>query len=391
MTALAARLLGRLPIGWLQLRHHRGRLAAAVIGVAFANMLVFVQLGIASSMDEVIRASYSPIRAHILISPAGVSKLADGSTLSRRVMPQALAVAGVVDAAPLYLGHLSWKRADVPATMLNLYALPPEASRFAGTAVAPQLASLSLPMHVLLDSLTRGVDPALAAAASPLAPLRFEIGGHAVAAAGTFTLGAGFGWDGSLVVSDQTYLRLVARSSPGTPGHILVDIATGQEAADVIGRLRDALRSERVIVRSLEQAIADDITYQSTEMPIGTIIGAGVVLGILVGLVIVFQVLSTDVAAHVRDYATFKAIGYSHGYVLGIVFEEALILAVLGFLPGAGAALLVYELLARTTDLPFAMTAARAATVFAGTLLACALSGAAAARRLRSVDSAELF
>lgn len=42
MTALLTRLLGRLPIGWLQLVHNRGRLAAAVAGVAFANILIFM-------------------------------------------------------------------------------------------------------------------------------------------------------------------------------------------------------------------------------------------------------------------------------------------------------------------------------------------------------------
>lgn len=45
MTAPLARLLGRLPIGWLQLTHSRTRMAAALAGVAFANVLVFVQLG----------------------------------------------------------------------------------------------------------------------------------------------------------------------------------------------------------------------------------------------------------------------------------------------------------------------------------------------------------
>ena len=54
----------------------------------------------------------------------------------------------------------------------------------------------------------------------------------------------------------------------------------------------------------------------------------------LVGLVIVYQVLSTDVADHLREYATFKAMGYPHRFFLGIVFEEALILGVIGFVPG---------------------------------------------------------
>jgi putative ABC transport system permease protein len=391
MNWLAARFFGRLPIGWLQLRHHRGRLIAAVTGVAFANMLVFVQLGISSAMNGVVRTSYTPIRAHIVISPASAATLTDGETLSRRVMFQALAEQGVEAAAPLYIAKIAWKRPNLAATMLSVYALAPEARRFASPALAKRLDALSIPMHVLIDSLTRDVDPVSLVGISPAAPLNFEVDGHAVSAIGSFSLGAGFGWDGSLVVSDQTFMRLFEQRTPGTPSYILVDVVSGADVQAVATRLRARLANELVSVRTLEQVIADDVSYQATQMPMGSIIGAGVLLGILVGVVIVFQVLSTDVAAHLRDYATFKAIGYSHAFVLGIVFEEALVLALLGFVPGVATASAIYALLAATTDLPFGMEAGRSAVVFLGTLVACMLSGALAAQRLRSVDPAELF
>jgi putative ABC transport system permease protein len=391
MNWLAMRLFGRLPIGWLQLKHHRGRLIAAVTGIAFANMLVFVQLGIATAMNDVVRTSYTPFRAHILISPTSASTLLDGATLARRVMYQALAEPGVEAATPLYIAQVSWKRSNLPATNLSIYALAPEDKRFAGLAVAGHLDGLSMPMHVLIDSLTRDVAPASLAGISREAPLQFEVDGKAVSAIGTFALGAGFGWDGSLVVSDQTFMRLFSQRTLGTPSVILVDVASGEDVTAIVSRLRARLPSELVNVRTPEQAIADDVSYQAIQMPIGSIIGAGVLLGILVGVVIVFQVLSTDVAAHLRDYATFKAIGYSHAFILGIVFEEALILALLGFVPGVAIASGIYVLLAATTDLPFGMAAGRSLSVFLGTLAACALSGALAAQRLRSVDPAELF
>lgn len=391
MNGLAARLFGRLPIGWLQLRHHRGRLVAAVTGVAFANVLVFVQLGISSAMDDVVRSSYAPFRAHIVISPASASTLTDGEVLARRVMFQALAEPGVQAAAPLYIGKLAWRRPGLASTALSVYGLAPEAARFAGPAVARQLGGLSLPMHGLIDALTRDLDVATLAGVSLDKPLNFEVDGHAVAAIGSFTLGAGFGWDGSLVVSDQTFMRLFEQRTAGTPSHVLLDVAPGTDTAAVVARLRTRLAAEGVQVRSLQQLVEDDVSYQAMQIPMGSIVGAGVLLGVLVGLVIVFQVLSTDVAAHLRDYATFKAMGYSHAFVLGIVFEEALILALLGFVPGVAAASGIYALLAVATDLPFGMTVGRAAVVLLGTFMACVLSGALAAQRLRSADPAELF
>jgi putative ABC transport system permease protein len=391
MNWISRWLFGRLPVGWLQLRHHRMRLAAAVAGVAFANMLVFVQLGILSAMNDVVRTSYSPFRADIVISPSNANTLTDGATLARRVVYQAIAQPGVAAAAPLYVGQVAWERPNVPATSLIVYALPPESKRFAGAAVAEQLDAVSAPMRAILDALSRDVDPAWAARASPDTPLEFEVDGKAIAAIGSYSMGAGFGWDGSLVVSDLTFMRLVRQRSMGTPSHVLVDLAPGSELAAALTQLRAALSMEPVKVRSFSQAVEDNVSFQATEVPMGSIVGAGVLLGLLVGVVIVYQVLATDVAAHLRDYATFKAIGYSHPYILGVIFEQAMILAVLGFLPGLASASAIYALLAHATDLPFGMDLGRSLTVFVGTLLACMLSGALAARRLRTIDPAELF
>ena len=108
-------------------------------------------------------------------------------------------------------------------------------------------------------------------------------------------------------------------------------------------------------------------------------------------MIIVYQVLSTDVADHIREYATFKAIGYSQRFFLGIVFEEAVILAVLGFVPGVVIAVGLYAAVSAATGLPVAMTPARAVLVLGGTLLMCAISGAVATRRLARANPADLF
>lgn len=391
MNWLTQRLFARLPIGWLQLTHHRGRLIAAVAGIALANMLVFIELGIAEAMNGVVRTSYSLFRADIVISSDSATTLNDGTTLARRHMVRALAQPGVQAVAPLYMAQVSWKRPKLAATSLSVYALPPEATRFAGPPIAQQLHGLALPMHVLVDSLTRELEPGWIANASVDTPKPFEVDGKAVAAIGGFALGAGFGWDGSLVVSDQTFMRLFNQREPGSVSRILIDVAPGENTAVIARQLTERLSGEPVKVSTLANAIEADVVYEATQMPIGSIVSAGVLLGLLVGVVIVYQVLSTDVASHLRDYATFKAIGYSHPFILGIVFEEALVLAVLGFLPGFAAAAVIYALLAVGTDLPFSMEIGRSILVFLGTLLACTLSGAAAAHRLKSVDPAELF
>tara|TARA_R110002110_G_scaffold293407_21_gene507427 strand:- start:2572 stop:3750 length:1179 start_codon:yes stop_codon:yes gene_type:complete len=391
ITRLLTLVFGRLPIGWLQLTYSRGRMMAALAGVAFANVLVLVQLGLMGALNGTVGMTYQPFRADIIISSDDTNTLTDGSPLSRRLLWQALAVPGVAAATPLYLGKTNWTRADGSVATMTVYGLPPEATRFAGPVLGGRLAALALPDRSLIDSRTRGTDFKAMEAISSGAPLRFEANGHAIEVIGSYALGGGFSADGSLIMSDQSFVKLFPARSSGTPSHILVDAGRGADVPALVARLADTLRAEPVLVRSLEVAQAADLSYQTTQRPTGVIFGFGVSMGILVGLVIVYQVLSTDVADHLREYATFKAMGYPHRFFLGIVFEEALVLAVLGFVPGVTLATVIYALLAQKTGLPVSMTLARAAMVFVGTVVACSLSGALATRRLRAADPADLF
>lgn len=391
MTGLLERLLGRMPIGWLQLTHSKTRMAAALAGVAFANLLVFMQLGVLGGLNATIALTYSPLNADILISASDANTLMDGSPVARQRMFQALAVPGVSEAAPLYLAMTDWLDPDGNTSSLQVYGVPPEAGGLMSPIFASQLRALQLPNTALLDSTTRGLDLEAIGPLSAQYPLPMELNNVAVDAIGTFEIGAGFAADGNLLVSDQTFLRLFSSRVAGTPSHILLRVEPGVSTQGVVERLRASLASDAIAIRSLEQAQADDLSYQNTERPTGLIFGFGVAMGIVVGLVIVYQVLATDVADHLREYATFKAMGYRQSFFLGVVFEEAVVLAVLGFIPGILLSLALYAGLSVGTGLPIIMDPQRAISVLIGTIAACSLSGAIATRRLAGADPAELF
>jgi putative ABC transport system permease protein len=107
--------------------------------------------------------------------------------------------------------------------------------------------------------------------------------------------------------------------------------------------------------------------------------------------VIVYQVLYSDVNDHLAEYATLKAIGYSGMQLLAVVFTEAIILAVLGFIPGFSCAIGMYMLMGNLTQIPIAMRADVALQVFILTVLMCMISAAIAARKLQSADPADVF
>ncbi|MEK0189145.1 FtsX-like permease family protein, partial [Microcoleus anatoxicus] len=107
--------------------------------------------------------------------------------------------------------------------------------------------------------------------------------------------------------------------------------------------------------------------------------------------IIVYQVLSTDVSDHMAEYATFKAMGYRNIYLLGIVFEEAIILSIIGFLPGVGVSLGLYSLTRKATNLPLYMTIMRAFAVLILNMVMCSISGTIATRKLQAADPADIF
>lgn len=391
MTALLTRLLGRMPIGWLQLAHNRTRLLAAIAGVAFANLLVFVQLGILGALNGTTTAPYALFDADILISSSDSNTLTDGSNIARQRMFEALGVPGVADGTPLFIATLEWQREDGSSATLQTYGMASDGTGFLTADIARGVAPLTLEDTVLIDRSTRGLVKGALDGISPQAPFVFEANSRTLSAVGTLEIGGGFTADGTLFTSDQTFFRLFGNRSAAAPNHILLRVQDGIDPAVVVERLRAALPAESVTVNTLADAAAADLRYQTTERPTGVIFGFGVLIGVLVGIVIVYQILSTDVADHLKEYATFKAMGYGHPFFLGIVFEEAIILAVFGFLPGLLAAIGLYAGLAAATGLPVAMGFGRALAVFFGTLLACAISGAIATRRLVGADPADLF
>ncbi len=391
MTALLTRLLGRLPIGWLQLVHNKGRLAAALSGVAFANVLIFMQLGFLGALMESIRLPYMTLNADILVSASDANTLFDGSPLPRNRLYQALAVDGVASATSLYYGRIDWKQPDGTIRAMDVFGVDPQGAAFEEAEIAAASPALMLPDVALIDRKTRNVPPGIFAAIEAGEPYRFEAKGRELTVTGTFGIGGGFSADGHLVVSDQTFLRLFPARLPGAPNYILVRLAPGADRDAVMAGLRAVLPASDSAVWTVAEAAARDQRFQSTQKPVGVVFGFGVVIGVLVGVIIVYQVLSTDVADHIREYATFKAMGYPQRFFLGIVFEEAVILALFGFVPGILLALGLYAAVAAGTGLPISMPAGRPFLVLLGTLAMCAVSGAVATRRLARANPAELF
>ncbi len=392
MTAFLTHWLGRLPIGWLQLMHNRTRLTAAVGGVTFANILIFMQLGFMNALFETSVMQHRSWDGEVFVVASDFRSLREANPLPRSRMYQLLGVEGVESATPLYVGTIRWTNHDTTdTTNFRVLGVDPDARVFLDPALQRQLARLQVPDDAIVDTRTRDFQPEIAAILAAGKPYEVEVSGRKLTYVGGFEQGASFDVDGSMIVSDQTFLRLFPRRRPGTPTVIFVKCVPGADAEQVAAAINRRLPEHDSIAYSKRGLVQAEQSYQAKQTPIGFVFGFGVVIGIIVGLVIVYQVLATDVQDHMSEYATFKAIGYAPRFFLSIVFEEAICLAALGFVPGLAISLVLYQVAARATALPIAMPISRPIFVFVLTAAMCTLSGAIATRRLNAADPADLF
>jgi putative ABC transport system permease protein len=206
----------------------------------------------------------------------------------------------------------------------------------------------------------------------------------------TFSLGATFAADANLIVSDNTFFLLFADKNPSEIELGLIQLKPGVDPGAVQRALQPLMPKDVKVVTRAELA-AMEVSYWKKNSAVGFIFTLGVVVGFVVGSIIVYQILFTDVMNSLPQYATLKAMGYTDGYVIAIVIQQSAILAVVGFIPGFLASAALYALLANITKLAVFMTVTRALQVLLLTFVMCVGSGSLATRKLVQLDPADVY
>ncbi|MBI4780317.1 MAG: FtsX-like permease family protein [Oscillatoriophycideae cyanobacterium NC_groundwater_1537_Pr4_S-0.65um_50_18] len=380
-----------IPLAWLQLSREKSRLLVAMAGIAFADMLMFMQLGFKTALYDSNTQLHRSLNADLILISPQARNITNLTTLPRRRLYQTLSYDGIASAEPLYADYVDWKNPQTHLkTSILMLGFNPQQSAFRLPEVEQNLSKLKMPDTFLFDSGSRGDYTTTLATLKQGNPVATEIGDRKIKINGLFLSGASFAADGNVITSDLNFLRVLPNRHPAQISAGLIKLEPGIDPQQMAATLRANLPNDvRVLTRDEFAKVEED--YWANNTPIGFIFSLGTAIGFIVGIVIVYQILSNDVADHTAEYATLKAMGYRNLYLLGVVFQEALILAILGYLPGSAIATGLYALTRGATNLPLFMTLERATTVFVLTLVMCTASGAIATRKLRSADPADIF
>jgi putative ABC transport system permease protein len=387
----------RVPLAWRNLVHSWRRLAVALGGIAFAVVLVFMETGFENALFDSTVKVIDVLDADILLVNKAQHSLTAARPFSRRRLAQAGRCPGVRGAYPLYIESYDadFKPPGGRRHPIRVLAYHPGDPVFQMPDVVAQAAALAEPGAVLADVLSK---PKYGIPDSAAEMARFagaELARQAVRLVGTFSLGTDFANDGNLLTSAANFARFFPRHAGGGDPLAAVDLGVVQleSGADpdlVMRQLRAVLPDDLTVLTKAEM-IDREIRFWRTSTPVGYIFAVGTIMGFVVGVVICYQIMYSDVADHMPQFATLRAMGYDGRFLIGVVLRQSLYLAVLGFLPGLIISLACYQALAQYTGLLMVLSVKRAAAVLALTVAMCLLSGLMAIRKLLSADPAELF
>lgn len=391
-------------LAWRNLVHDRRRLLLALGGIGFAVLLMCMQLSFQQALFDSTLALVRALNADLVITSQAKYTVVVREPFTRRRLYQALACQGVETAYPLYVEtQLSiLKNLDEAGSAgggepseaakgqpIRVLAFDPSQSVLDIPQVRQYARELQLPGTALFDLKSKETYGQVRPGS------QVELAGQRVRIVGMFGLGTDFSTDGNMITSDINFRALFGRPGPGSDPLASVDIgllklAPDQHPEQVKRRLGQLLPDD-VIIMTRQEFEDQERRFWEQSTPIGYVFWLGTVMGFVVGIVICYQILYADIADHLGEFATLKAMGYQGRYFIGVVLQEAVLLSLLGFLPGVAVSQVLCMVVAAWTGLLVELKWSVVVLVLTLSVVMCVASGCLTMRKVLTADPAELF
>jgi len=385
------------PLAWKNLTASKKQMALACCGIGFAVVLMFVQTGFRNALLDSPAQIIELFNADLYLLSRARNTLASEERLDRSVLHRAAAVAQVAAVHPLYVERMlaRVRVAQSRSRAIRVIGIPDDPGVLADLQTAAQLSRLRRPQTALVDRRSKSFYGFALDDPQQLAEQVVELAGQRIKLVGLTQIGTDFAHDGTLIVRSDEIARYFPRRNPQGDPLDRVDLGIVQlaEGADLraVQQTLSELAPLSIDVYTKAELIAREKRFWGQATPIGMIFTVGTVMGWIVGTIICYQILHTEISHHLPEFATLKAMGYGNTYFMRIVLAQSLYLTLLGFVPGLLVAWGLFELLSETTGLVMLLTLPRILVVLALTAVMCLISGLIAVRRLWAADPASLF
>ena len=381
----------RIPLAWLQLRHEKMKLFAAVSGVMVSVVLMWMQLGLLQALFASAVEFHGSVNGELIVIHGQYEYLLRNQPFSSRLLHRVLGSPHVQEIYSIYAAPVEWKNPwNGERRTIQCYGIDTDKPAINLPMLDSQLAVLRQTDAFLYDRKARpGFGPVLEESAKGTL-IEPEIKRRKMTLKGLTEIGASFGVDGNIIVSHANFLRLVSDRASGEIDFGVIKLRPGADVVEMQSQVQTILGKE-VNVLTRDELCERELLYWRRATPIGIVFSTGTFVGFFIGFIVVYQILYTDVTTHLPHFATMKAMGFSNGYLFRMVLSQSLQLAMLGFVPGSIIAGILYAGLRSATLLPLRLELSRGIFLLAATILMCVISGTLAIRKLRTADPADVF
>jgi len=372
-------------LAWRILTDDKGRTGLALAGIFMAILLVFIQLGLFFAVPQGGMLLYDHMRFDLLLVSNQYEYQAQPGAFPASRLAAARSSPDVAQATPLYFGVVKWK-SGVGDVWPDLFVISfdPGSDVLTPPSIINHRAALMRPDTILVDSATRPMF-------GPIEAGRVvDIDDRKETIAGQYVLGTGFMGLGVALFSEANFARLLPHRGLAMVNLGAIRLKPGVDPVRAAADLQKLtgpdtqLFSRAVLARR-------ETSYWTTRTSVGLIFGSGLLISIVVGIMVVYQIVSTQVSRQLPQFATLKAIGYGDSALAGTVAVMSLLIAIAGFAPALAAAALLYDEIREKTLLPVTLSVSHIAEVFAAALVMAAISALLAVGGLRRADPADVF
>ena len=383
----------RVPLAWRNLTESRLRLAAYLAGTAFAVVLMMVELGFRNALLDNMVAVIHSLDGDLFLTNRDRYMVSQPVTFPLRRLDLAKGAEGVASVSPLYLEteRILWRNpSSGKLSRIRVIAFNPSDNLLNLPEIRSALDILARPDSALADRRSKAAMFGLMTPGSTS-----ELSGRTLQIVGQFSMGTDFRNNGSLVMSEANFLRSdPTRAGPTYPENQIdlgvIRLQPGVPPETTLAAIRARLTPDMIVLTRAE-LIAKERKFWENVAPVGIIFNIGLVMGFIVGMAICYQVLYSEIADRLGQFATLKAMGYTDSSLRGFIVREGLDLSLLGYLVGLALSLVLFKVLGRLTGMDVGLYLFDLVLILALTVAMCVGSGFLAARRLITVDPADLF
>jgi putative ABC transport system permease protein len=375
----------RISIARKILTHQKRRLALALSAMTFTVLIMFMELGFFNGINDSQSRLPPLFNADLVMMDKKSIHLNKFEKMDRARLQQALMFEEVRDVIPVFKGNVGLKNKKTKLTkIIFVLAFPPDSDPLRIPGYQAVKEELKKQGTVLFDRLSRKIFGEITKEEIvEINEVPFRVGGFV-------EMGPNFSIDGTILMSDSTWLRGRWTNGMDSIAYGLIRAKEGTDAQDLKRKILQTLPKD-ILVLTPEEMRKREVFYTIKAAPLGAIFGVGMVIGFIIGVIICYQILYNQITDHMPQYATLRAMGFTDRFLRNVVVQQAIWLSVLGFVPGMVAAYFLYLGLQDYTGILMFFTAGRILLVFSLTVFMCVVAGLIAVRKVIHADPAELY